>query len=116
MFGHAHWTALADLADQGFRFCVSDITDLDLDFQTMRNVGFLFARVEARILLAGLQVKAGFVPANEVGRFLAAAGLSLIADQLDHETLIGPMRDCGVHLGQGALLGRLRTVTLDRAA
>lgn len=111
-FGHAHWTTLADLADQGFRFAVEEVTDLDLDFPGLRNVGFMFAKMSGSLLLQGLPLRDGVIPPIEVNRYLTSAGITLVVDQIDDEALIGPLRSCGAPLGQGLVFGSPRTVTL----
>ncbi|MFZ4807543.1 MAG: EAL domain-containing protein [Hyphomicrobiaceae bacterium] len=111
-FGHAHWTTLADLADQGFRFAVEEVTDLDLDFPGLRNVGFMFAKMSGSQLLQGLPLRDGIIPPVEVNRYLASAGITLVVDHIDDEALIGPLRSCGAPLGQGLVFGSPRTVTL----
>jgi EAL domain-containing protein (putative c-di-GMP-specific phosphodiesterase class I) len=115
-FGHAHWSALADLADQGFRFCVSDLVDLDLDIQTLRNVGFMFARSEAGVVLSGLALRGTVIPPKEINRYLGSAGFSLIADQVEGEPVLAALRGCQVTLGQGDLLGRPQTLDLGGQA
>jgi EAL domain-containing protein (putative c-di-GMP-specific phosphodiesterase class I) len=109
-FGHAHWSALADLADQGFRFCVSDLVDLDLDIQTLRNVGFMFARSEAGVVLSGLALRGTVIPPKEINRYLGSAGFSLIADQIEGEPILAAIRGCQVAMGQGDILGRPQTL------
>lgn len=115
-FGHAHWTTLADLADQGFRFCVSEITDLDVDAPALRNVGFVFARVNAPALAAGLMMRKGMVPASELGRHLTSAGLTVMADQIDDEAAQQTVRAAGIAFGQGELFGAPRPITLPAKA
>ena len=115
-FGHAQWTALSELASQGFRFAVDDVTALDLDFPTLRNVGFVFAKIEARLFLSGLQIRDNLVGPADVHRILTSAGITLIIDRIDDESLLAPMRSYGVVLGQGSVFGRPRVLSSGRSA
>jgi cyclic-di-GMP phosphodiesterase TipF (flagellum assembly factor) len=115
-FGHAHWSALADLADQGFRFSVSELVDLDLDIQTLRNVGFMFARSDASTILSGLALRGTVVPPKEINRYLGSAGFSAIADQIEGEPVLAAVRGCQVTMGQGDILGRPQTLDLGGQA
>ncbi len=110
-FAPAHWAMIKDLGSAGFRFALEHLTDLDMDFDTLRASGIQYVKLDADIFLQGLMAGEGvMVPAEEVYSFLAGKGLSLIVDHIASETQLMRIVDCGVLYGQGQLFGGPRAV------
>jgi cyclic-di-GMP phosphodiesterase, flagellum assembly factor TipF len=112
-FSAAHWATLRDMADLGFRFSLEDVTDLDLDFEALKQAGFAFVRLDAPVFLQGLPLAAGSVPASDICRYFDGLGLQVIVGRIADEEQYGQLIDSGVALGQGMLFGEARPVKAD---
>ena len=104
---------LESIAALGFRFSVEAISDLDMDFEELAERGFTFAKLDADVFLNGLPTGATRVPAADICRHLAKAGLSLIVGKIDDEIARAKIMGFGAVLGQGALFGAPRPVRAD---
>ncbi len=109
----AQWATVKQLAANGIRFAIEDVTSLDLDLPELRTSGFVFMRVAARALLDGLAGLDGPVPTGEVGRRLTSAGLTLMAVDLRSEDQLDGILGAGVPLGQGSLFGMPRPIRAE---
>jgi cyclic-di-GMP phosphodiesterase TipF (flagellum assembly factor) len=109
-FTPGHVRALVDLAAMGFRFALEDVTDLDMDFAALKEMGFAFVELDAPVFLDGLPAAAGRVPASDLCRHLADFGLSLIVGRIEDDWLLARILGFGVLFGKGALFGRPRLV------
>jgi cyclic-di-GMP phosphodiesterase TipF (flagellum assembly factor) len=117
LFGQAQWATLADLADLGFRFSLEQIVDLDMDFEQLRNVGFVFTKVDAVVLLDGLPAEGGVVPAADLCKYLAQVGLAVIVSRVDDQALLARIQSVGAPFAQGAIFGPAQPVdTLEHPA
>ena len=112
-FGRVHWSALATLGDFGLRFAISDVTDLDMDFELMAARGFIFAKLDAGVFLDGLPLGMVVIPATDVARHLSGCGLTVIVGHIDDVERLDQIAACGVSLGQGALFGEPKPVRQD---
>ena len=104
-FGGSEWSALTDMRDLGFRFCIEDVTDFDYEFTALCAAGFAFVKLDAGTLLAGLAAPSGTMAGDEVCRNLGELGLTLIVGNIDDEAMRAEVLAAGVPLGQGALFG-----------
>ena len=112
-FGPVHWEILSTIADMGLRFAIEDVTDLDMDFETLKHRGFNFAKLDAGVLLDGLPAFAGLIAPADVCRHVASAGLALIVNHIDDEAVLARLLGFGVLFGQGTLFGARRAVRAD---
>jgi cyclic-di-GMP phosphodiesterase TipF (flagellum assembly factor) len=111
-FAPAQWGALAGLRDQGFRFSLQGLTDLDMDFAALRTSGFEFVKLDARVFLQGLPLGQGVVPPSDLCRHMAGQGLAIIVGRIDSEAERTRIQGFGVQFGQGGLFGAPRPVNL----
>jgi cyclic-di-GMP phosphodiesterase TipF (flagellum assembly factor) len=109
-FTPGHVRALGDLAAMGFRFALEDVTDLDMDFAALKEMGFAFVELDAPVFLDGLPAAAGRVPASDLCRHLADFGLSLIVGRIEDDWLLARILGFGVLFGKGTLFGGPRLV------
>jgi cyclic-di-GMP phosphodiesterase TipF (flagellum assembly factor) len=109
-FTPGHIRALGDLAAMGFRFALEDVTDLDMDFAALKEMGFAFVELDAPVFLDGLPAPAGRVPASDLCRHLADFGLSLIVGRIEDDWLLARILGFGVLFGKGTLFGGPRLV------
>ena len=115
-FSTSAWQALGDMQAFGFRFAAGNIQHLDMDFMALAQRGFAFAKLPAQALLEGLPLGPGVVPASDICRHLAGAGLTLIAGAIDDEALRARIFGFGVLFGQGQLFGGARPINLESTA
>jgi cyclic-di-GMP phosphodiesterase, flagellum assembly factor TipF len=112
-FSTPEWDSLADMRALGFRFAMSHLTDLDMDFEALSEQGFAFVKLDASVFLSGLPAPSGHLPSNEVCRHLASHGLALVAERIESDDQLARVFGFGVLLGQGQLFGGARPVRAD---
>jgi cyclic-di-GMP phosphodiesterase TipF (flagellum assembly factor) len=114
-FSTPEWDSLADMRALGFRFAITHLTDLDMDFEALAEQGFVFAKLDASVFLEGLRAPSGHLPSSDVCRHLARHGLTLVVEHIDDDELLARVFGFGVLLGQGQLFGGARPVRADVA-
>ncbi|MCC7250716.1 EAL domain-containing protein [Hyphomicrobium sp.] len=112
-FSTPEWDSLADMRALGFRFAISHMTDLDMDFEALADQGFVFAKLDASVFLDGLRAPSGHLPSSDVCRHLAKHGLTLVVEHIDDDELLARVFGFGVLLGQGQLFGGARPVRAE---
>ncbi len=112
-FTKPHWETLATLKENGLRFGLERLADLAMDFAILRERGFHFAKIDAGVLLAGMQAHDGAVSALQVCRRLGDAGLDLIVGHIDDDATLTQIGGLGVLYGQGTFFGVPRPVKID---
>lgn len=113
-FSPSAWQALGDMQAFGFRFALSQIDHVAMDFAALAQRGFAFLRLEASALMSGLPARDRFIEADELCRYLAGAGMTLVADTIDDEAIRARVFGFGILFGQGRLFGGARQVKLDQ--
>ncbi|SON54619.1 putative signal transduction protein [Hartmannibacter diazotrophicus] len=104
--------SLAAIAELGYRFSIGSIADLRLDYQSLGERGFRYARVSAdRLLGRGERepLKGDIHPVDLAGH-LARKGLELIVDQIETEAQVLDLLDYEIRLAQGNLFSAPRLV------
>ncbi|MGI9520021.1 MAG: EAL domain-containing protein [Hyphomicrobiaceae bacterium] len=109
-FTPVHWTTVERLVGLGFRFSISDITDLDLDFESLAQRGFAFAKLDAAVLRDGLRAGGLQVPPHDTCRHLTTAGLGLIVGSIDSDRQLAELLGFGALFGQGTVFGGTRPI------
>ena len=109
-FTPGHVQALGALAAAGFRFALEEVTDLDMDFAALKEMGFEFVKLDAPVFLDGLPAAGGRVPASDICRHLADFGLTLIVGRIEDDWLLARILGFGVLFGKGTLFGGPRLV------
>jgi cyclic-di-GMP phosphodiesterase, flagellum assembly factor TipF len=109
-FTAPQWAMLNELADLGFRFALEDVSDLDMDFETLSAAGFAFAKLDANVFIEGLAAHDGVIPAADLCRHLAGLGLTLIVGRIADDTQLAKVLGFGAVFGQGMLFGAPRAV------
>jgi cyclic-di-GMP phosphodiesterase TipF (flagellum assembly factor) len=104
---------LAHLRAMGFRFAMSDVTELDMDFEQLVAMGFAFVKLDADVFLDGLRAAHGTIPARDICSYLSGLGLTLVVSRIDSETERSRLHAFGVKLGQGGLFGGPRPLKTD---
>ena len=109
-FGRQEWATLRALKKSGFRFAISSVCDLDMDFEGLAAKGFTFARLDADVFLQGLLTGEVRIPARDICRHLQTLGLTLIVAKINNSMVATKVNDFGVVFGQGLYFGAPRTV------
>jgi cyclic-di-GMP phosphodiesterase TipF (flagellum assembly factor) len=109
-FAPSEWDTLADMRSLGFRFALTGVTHLDMDFEALAEAGFTFVKLDADVFLRGLPTAGGHIPANDICRHLAKLGLTLVVEHIDDAEKLARIFGFGVLLGQGQLFGGPRPV------
>ena len=112
-FSTPEWDSLADMRALGFRFAITHMTDLDMDFEALADQGFVFAKLDASVFLNGLPAPSGHIPSADVCRHLASHGLTLVVEYIENDEQLARIFGFGVLLGQGQLFGGARPVRSD---
>ena len=115
-FTRRDWAMIDDMRDLGFQFALQDVTDLDMDFESLRGHGFVFAKLDASVFLDGLPTSGGSIPASDICRHLAELGLTLIVGAIDDPTRLAQIFGFGVLYGQGQLFGGPRPMKAEALA
>ena len=109
-FQAPEWDAIASMRAMGFRFALSDVTDLDMDIEALVRAGFDFVKLDAEVFLCGLRSPAGLIPSADVCRYLAGLGLALVVERIDNEDMFARVFGFGALFGQGQLFGGARVL------
>ena len=104
-FTPGHAEALGALAAAGFSFALEEVTDLDMDFAGLKEMGFAFVELDAPVFLDGLPAASGRVPASDICRHLSDFGLTLIVGRIEDDWLLARILGFGVLFGKGTLFG-----------
>ncbi len=115
-FGPGTWQALADMNSFGFRFALSEVTHLAMDFGALAERGFVFVKLPAEAFLDGLPAGHGMVPPADICRHMAGAGLTLVVEAIDDQAQLAKVFGFGALFGQGQLFGGARQITLQSLA
>jgi len=115
-FGPGTWQALADMNSFGFRFALSEVTHLAMDFGALAERGFAFVKLPAEAFLDGLPAGHGMVPPADICRHMAGAGLTLVVEAIDDQAQLAKVFGFGALFGQGQLFGGARQITLQSLA
>jgi cyclic-di-GMP phosphodiesterase, flagellum assembly factor TipF len=115
-FQAPEWAAIAHMRALGFRFALSQVTDLDMDLEALAGAGFEFVKLDADVFLVGLASPDGLIPSADVCRYLAGLGLALVVEHIDDEDKFGRVYGFGALLGQGQLFGGARVLKAEASA
>lgn len=109
-FTPGHAEALGALAAAGYSFALEEVTDLDMDFAGLKEMGFAFVELDAPVFLDGLPAASGRVPASDICRHLSDFGLTLVVGHIEDDWLLARILGFGVLYGKGTLFGGARLV------
>jgi cyclic-di-GMP phosphodiesterase TipF (flagellum assembly factor) len=104
-FTPGHAQALRAMVSAGLRFALEEVTDLDMDFEALKGMGFEFVKLDAPVFLEGLSAAGGHVPASDICRHLADFGLTVIVGRIEDDWLLERILGFGVQLGKGGMFG-----------
>ncbi len=108
--GPVEQESLATLAALGFRFSLDQVTNLDLDYQAMSERGFRFIKVDADVMLNGMDTANAQIHAVDMRSYLERFGIQLIISKIESEPELARLLDYNIKLGQGFLFSEPRPV------
>lgn len=102
--------SLAALAALGFRFSLDQVTNLDVDFQELHDMGFRTVKLTADVFLNGMVEAGARIHAVDMKSYLERFGIQLIIEKIEDERVLASVLDHNVKLGQGYLFSEPRPV------
>jgi len=102
--------SLSALAEIGFHFSVDRITDMKMDFKSLAQRGFKFAKLQADYLIGRRSADHGHIHPSDFGDLLHRYGMELITDHVETESQVLELLDYEVKLAQGNLFSPPRPV------
>jgi cyclic-di-GMP phosphodiesterase TipF (flagellum assembly factor) len=112
-FGPLEHEALSALAERGFRFSMDNIADLRIAPQDLREHSFRFVKAPAKLLLNRSSAVHGDIHPADLADLLARAGIDLIAEKIESESMAVDLLDYDVRFGQGFLFSPPRPVRAE---
>ena len=109
----SEWQTLHEFHELGYRFAMTDVTDLNVDFARLAAAGFRFVRLSADLFDDGAAHDAQAVAARDICGALSGFGLVTVVDGLDDSETVARVVALGANLGQGQLSGGPRLMKSD---
>lgn len=102
--------SLSALYEIGFSFSVDRITDMKMDFKSLAQRGFKFAKLHADYLIGRRNADHGHIHPSDFGDVLHRYGMQLITDHVETESQVLELLDFEINLAQGNLFSPPRPV------
>ena len=112
-FGPREQESLAALAGFGFHFSMDHVADLRMEPKDLADASFRFMKVPAKLLLDPASGAHSDIHPADLADQLARAGIDLVADHIESESMVVELLDCDVRFGQGFLFSPARPVKMD---
>ncbi len=101
---------LAALAQLGYRISLDNVTRLDLDYGQLQRNGVRFMKVDAHILLNGMEQAGARIHIADMQTYLKRYSIELIASKIETESVLTQLLAYNLQLGQGFLFSDPRPV------
>jgi cyclic-di-GMP phosphodiesterase TipF (flagellum assembly factor) len=98
------------LHEMGFRFSMDHVVNLDINFQSLADLGFAFLKVDAHTLIDGMNSSGAQIHSADLKALIGRFGIELIAEKIETERQVVTLLDYQVGLGQGYLFSEPRLV------
>lgn len=108
--GVVEMESLNALAEIGFHFSIDRISDMKMDFKSLAQRGFKFAKLQADFLIGRRSADHGHIHPSDFGDLLHRYGMELITDHVETESQVLELLDYEVKLAQGNLFSPPRPV------
>ncbi len=105
--------SLSALSEIGFSFSVDRITDMKMDFKSLAQKGFKFAKLHADYLIGRRTADHGHIHPSDFGDLLHRYGIELITDHVETESQVLELLDYEVRMAQGNLFSPPRPVRAE---
>jgi cyclic-di-GMP phosphodiesterase TipF (flagellum assembly factor) len=100
--------SLARLGSMGFRFSMDQVQSLRFDYEYLAETRFKFIKIDAQALATQFKDPAAQGSLRNMKRALRSAGVSLVAEKVEAETVLLDLLDFQIDFGQGYLFGEPR--------
>jgi cyclic-di-GMP phosphodiesterase TipF (flagellum assembly factor) len=111
--GVVEMESLGALAEIGFHFSVDQIHDLKMDFKSLAERGFRYAKLHADYLIGRRNSDHGHIHPGDFGNLLHRYGMTLIASHVETESQVLELLDFDVSMAQGHLFSPPRPVRAE---
>jgi cyclic-di-GMP phosphodiesterase TipF (flagellum assembly factor) len=108
--GPMEMESLSALAALGFRFLLDQVTNLDVDFQQLHDMGFRHVKIAADLFLHRMAEAGARIHLADMKSYLERFGMQLIVEKIEDERSLASVLDHHVRLGQGYLFSEPRPV------
>jgi cyclic-di-GMP phosphodiesterase TipF (flagellum assembly factor) len=108
---HSDLAALDTLGALGYAFSLDHVTDLDIDFDGLRERFFRFVKIEANVFLNEMEQRGAVLPTSEMKAYIDDFDLKLIVEKVEDERTVAQLLDYGVDYAQGYLFGLPRLMS-----
>lgn len=98
------------LAELGFHFSLDQVTDLNIDFNDLQEMGFRFLKIDVRIFLHGMADAGAQIHAADMTGYLDRYDIDLIVEKVEDDRSFASLVEYGVELGQGYFFSEPRPV------
>jgi cyclic-di-GMP phosphodiesterase, flagellum assembly factor TipF len=112
-FGPLEHESLAALAERGFRFSMDHVADLRMEPKELADHWFRYLKVPAKLLLDKSTGAQSDIHPEDLADLLARAGIDLIAERIESESMVVDLLDYDVRFGQGFLFSPPRPVRAE---
>lgn len=111
--GVVEMESLGALAEIGFHFSIDQIHDLKMDFKSLAERGFRYAKLHADYLIGRRSSDHGHIHPGDFGNLLHRYGMTLIASHVETESQVLELLDFDVSMAQGHLFSPPRPVRAE---
>lgn len=105
--------SLSALSEIGFSFSVDRISDMRMDFKSLAQKGFKYAKLNADYLIGRRAADHGHIHPSDFGDLLHRYGVELITDHVETESQVLELLDYDVRMAQGNLFSPPRPVRAE---
>jgi cyclic-di-GMP phosphodiesterase TipF (flagellum assembly factor) len=105
--------SLAALREQGFRFCMDQVTDLRMEPRDLGERGIRYVKVQASFLMDEAHSAGSDIHAADLSDLLGRYGISLISERIEAESQVVDLLEYDVRFGQGYLFSQPRPVRAE---
>lgn len=102
--------SLNALASLGFRFSLDQVSKLDVDFQSLHEMGFRFVKIPVGMFLHGMAEAGARIHQADMRSYLDRYGLQLVVEKIEDERSLTSVIENDVGLAQGYLFSEPRPV------
>lgn len=105
--------SLEALAELGFKFSIDGISDMKMDFKSLAQRGFRYAKLHCDFLIGRREANHGHIHPSDFGDLLHRYGITLIPTHVETESQVLELLDLDISLAEGNLFSPPRPVRAE---